>query len=89
MSIHSVAFVGPLPLIGLAGGAMASVIGLQTTLLLFGAFCLAYCIPFIRLARHLPTTSLEAPDAATIVAVESEEDSNIIAAEVPTLDPTG
>lgn len=89
VSIHSVAFVGPLPLIGLAGGAMASVIGLQTTLLLFGAFCLVYCIPFIRLARHLPTTSLEAPDAATIVAVESEEDSNIIAAEVPTLDPTG
>jgi MFS family permease len=78
VSIHSVAFVGPLPLIGLAGGALASVIGLPNTLLGFGAFCLLYCIPFLRLARHLPTTSLEAPTAATSIAVQEEEDGVIV-----------
>jgi MFS family permease len=88
VSIHSVAFVGPLPLIGLAGGALASVIGLSTTLLCFGGVCLLYCVPFLRLARHLPTTSLEAPSAGIGLVVQEEEDSTIVPANQALLDPT-
>jgi MFS family permease len=86
VSIHSVAFVGPLPLIGLAGGALASVIGLPATLLGFGAFSLAYCVPFMRLARHLPTTSVER-DPVTELAIQEEEDSVIVGQDLSALDP--
>jgi predicted MFS family arabinose efflux permease len=88
VSIHSVAFVGPLPLIGLAGGALASVIGLPATLLGFGTFCLIYCVPFMRLARHLPTTSLEGSDSAVIgLAIQEEEDSVIVGQDLSALEP--
>jgi MFS family permease len=85
VSIHSVAFVGPLPLIGLAGGALASVIGLPATLLGFGAFCLLYCVPFLRMAHHLPATSLGEPDVVTALAAQEEEDSMIVGEELASL----
>ncbi|MCU1344349.1 MAG: hypothetical protein JWL70_615, partial [Acidimicrobiia bacterium] len=85
VSLHLIAYVGPLPLIGLAGGALASVIGLSATLLWFGVGCLLYCIPLLRLARHLPTESLEAPSVDTMLAVQAEEESMIVPASRPLL----
>src|SRR5262249_21304289 len=73
VAIHSMAFVGPLPIIGLAGGALASAIGLPATLLWFGVGCLAYCVPFVlRLARYLPVEALDAPSAGMELAAQEE-----------------
>jgi MFS family permease len=89
VSIHSVSFAGPLPLIGLAGGALASSIGLSRTLLVFGLISLVFCLPFLRLARHFPTASLEGASASTVLAAQEEEDSMILGRDLGSLDGDG
>jgi MFS family permease len=78
LSIHSLAFVGPLPIIGLVGGRLASSIGLPATLLSFGVVCAVYCLPFLRMSRLLPTEPLEATDSERMEALAAaEEESNL------------
>ena len=78
VSLQTICWAGPLPLIGLIGGALASMIGLPATLMWFGVLCLVYCVPFMWLARYLPTTSIAAPSAATRLAAQEEEDFVVV-----------
>ncbi|MGD9796647.1 MAG: MFS transporter [Acidimicrobiia bacterium] len=59
LALHSVGFVGMLPLISISGGWLAESFGIAATLTGAGVVCLAYCVPLIRWSRHLPSSTLE------------------------------
>jgi MFS family permease len=78
VSIHSIAWVGPLPIASLLAGWLGSTIGLPWTLAIFGGIPTLYCLTFVRSARHLPQRPLDAPDPETIQVIQGEEDGVVL-----------
>lgn len=70
LALHSVGFVGMLPIISLVGGALSETFGIAATFTGTGLLCLAYCLPLVRWSRHLTVvTSIEAGEDIELVAL--------------------
>jgi hypothetical protein len=59
LSVHSIAFVGTLPLISLLGGWLAEIFSIAAVLSGAGMLCLTYCIPLLRWSRQLVVVPTE------------------------------